>query len=121
MKTTKTFLIIFGILIILFFLPQFITKGAPAYDGQRSYGFPLTYRTYGGLCVDGPCGYFSYVKLVTDLIIIAATPYIISLIIFKFKKKKMNMFLITEEFINYLKSYAECECLIFLKKQKNIV
>ena len=90
MRFTKGFWIALGIMGLLFVLPTILTFGAPAYDGQRVYGFPLPFYSWGGLCYspDGGrmCTFISYANLVIDILIMAGIPFIVNFIILKIKK-----------------------------------
>ena len=90
MKFTKGFWITSGVMITLFILPTILTYGAPAYDSQRTYGFPLSFYSWGGLCYspDGGklCTSFSTTNLVLDVIILIAVPFIVNFISNKLKK-----------------------------------
>ena len=90
MKFTKWFWISFAVMVVLFFLPTFLTYNAPAVDGSRVYGFPLTYYSWGGLCYspDGGrlCSSFSTFNLIIDIIIILVIPFIVNFSIIKIKK-----------------------------------
>lgn len=52
MRLSKVYLITLLITLTLFLAPSILTFGAPAYDGQRVDGFPLTFRITGGMCID---------------------------------------------------------------------
>ena len=90
MKLKKGFWITLGILIILFILPTILTYRAPTYDGTRTYGFPLTYYSFGGLCFSPnggeECSYFSSLNLIIDLLILIGLPLLVNYLILKFKK-----------------------------------
>lgn len=90
MKFTKRFWITLAIMIILFILPTVLTFGAPAYDSQRVYGFPLPFYSWGGRCYSPGggilCTSFSYTNLIIDILILIGIPFIVNFIILQFKK-----------------------------------
>ena len=87
MKFTKSFWITSAIMIVLFIIPTILTYGAPAYDGQRVYGFPLAFNSEGGLCPPPGCEYtFNYLNLIIDLLILIVIPLIVNFIVLKVKK-----------------------------------
>jgi len=90
MRFTKGFWITLGVMCLLFILPTILTFGAPAYDGQRVYGFPLPFYSWGGRCFspDGgmTCTTSSYINLLIDIAILVGIPFILNFIILKIKK-----------------------------------
>ncbi len=90
MKFTKWFWITLAIMVVLFIIPTILTFGAPAYDGQIVYGFPLFFYSWGGLCYSPEggtlCSSFSYANLIIDIILLAGIPFIVNFIFLKIKK-----------------------------------
>ena len=87
MKLSKVFWIALIIMIILFVLPTIFTWGAPAYDGSRTYGFPFTFYSFGGLCISGEmCSSFSVLYLIIDLVLLIGLPLLVNYLFLKYKK-----------------------------------
>jgi len=89
MKLTIGFWIALVVMIILFFMPTVLTYNAPAYDGERVYGFPLPYYSWGGFCFspDGGqmCRFVSYPFMIIDLLILVGIPLGVNLILLRLK------------------------------------
>ena len=86
-RSIYTFALTVTIFLIASFVPYFLTADAPAYDGQQIMGFPLPFRSYGGLCPEGVCKSFSAINLVLDFLLAHIVALGISFII----KRKVSL------------------------------
>lgn len=67
---------------VLFLLPTYLTWEAPFVDGQRKYGFPVTFYAWGGLCPESNvCAYFSPWSLFIDLLIVVWVPALVGILV----------------------------------------
>lgn len=86
MKISKSFWIALFIMTALFIAPTVITYQQPYTDGVRTYGFPFTFNSEGGLCPPPGCGHtFSYLNLALDIMILVAIPFIVNAIAMKMR------------------------------------
>lgn len=86
----KAFFMVLAVLIAGWFWQSYSTRGAPAWDGQQLYGFPLPYSGWGGFCMDGGCGWFSTPLLVVDLLILIGLPWLVGGLFRRYRARRQK-------------------------------
>ena len=85
----KAFFMVLAALIAGWCWQSYSTWNAPAWDGQRLYGFPLPYSGEGGFCV-GPCGWFSAPLLVVDVLIFIGLPWLVGGLFRRYRARRQK-------------------------------
>lgn len=90
LKKYKIFIILFIMISSMWLYTIISTHDNPSWDGQAVYGFPLTYKVYGGFCRNGCGEMFSYTALLIDIAFAVIVPLILQILWNLFSNKKGN-------------------------------
>ncbi len=89
MRFIVGFSVTFCVMAVLFFLPTYLTWEAPFVDGQRKYGFPITFYSWGGLCPESRvCAHFSLWSLIVDPLIVVGIPALVGVLNQRFARQR---------------------------------